>query len=121
MRFFFVLAASAFVSCAGGPVEGTACETVNETACGSSTQLLSCEKSAWRGYDCPSCAANQCNWKNAKIGDGCPETQHGRGWCSQNGRQISCYWSSSANAGVFVESSCSKCVEGKTIDEIGGC
>ncbi len=119
MRLFSLLIALSFTAC--GPTGGSACTTEAETACGSSTSLLSCEKAAWRAYECPSCAGNVCNWKNAKIGDGCPESQHGRGWCSQNGRQLSCFYSTSAGAGVFVESACSKCVEGKTIDEIGGC
>lgn len=119
MRSFFVLVALSFAAC--GPTEGSACSTEGETSCGGSTSLLSCEQATWRAYECPSCTGATCDWKNAKLGDGCPESQHGRGWCSHDGRQLSCYWSSSAGAGVFVESACAKCVQGRTIDEIGGC
>lgn len=119
MRLFFVLAALSFVAC--GPTEGSPCNTAGETMCGGATSLLSCEKSTWTAYECPSCSGTTCNWKNASVGDGCPESQHGRGWCPLDGRQVSCFWSSSAGAGVFVESACGKCEAGKTIDEIGGC
>lgn len=119
MRLLVVVAALSLFAC--GPTEGSACSTEAETTCGSATSLLSCEGGTWRGYACPSCSGTTCNWKNAKSGDACPASSAGDGWCPFNGRQVSCFFSSSADAGVFVESACGKCVEGKTTDEVGGC
>jgi hypothetical protein len=43
------------------------------------------------------------------------------GTCTLDGRLVGCYWSASANAGVFIESACSACVAGKSIEELGKC
>jgi hypothetical protein len=43
------------------------------------------------------------------------------GTCSLDGRLVGCFWSASANAGVFIESACSACVAGKSLEELGKC
>lgn len=83
--------------------------------------MFTCDDSTWSSYACPSCNDATCNWKNAKVGDACPRSSTGDGWCPSDGRSIRCYWSTSEGAGTFVETNCGKCEAGKTTDEIGGC
>ena len=67
--------------------------------------LLVCENSKWTSYACPTCAGSTCNWKGAANGDACPHAAETQGTCNLDGRVVSCYWSTTADAGVFVERS----------------
>jgi hypothetical protein len=110
----------AFSAC-GGPADGSPCSAPGTAQCASASSWLVCEGSSWRAYPCPSCDGTQCNWKNAANGAACPEISTGDGWCPLDGRVLSCYWSSTADAGVFVELACANCTSGKSVRELGRC
>lgn len=115
----FALVVSLFAC--GGTSDGSPCTTPGATQCSGASTLLVCEGATWRGYACPSCEGTTCNWKNAMNGASCPATSAGDGWCPLEGRVLSCYFSSAADAGVFVESACSNCTAGKSLRELGRC
>lgn len=115
------LAALLLLATACSPAEGSPCSTPSATLCAGGATLLSCEAGAWRAYPCPSCAGDACDWKHAATGAACPQASEGDGWCPLDGRVVSCFWSTSANAGVFIEAACSGCVAGKSLKELGRC
>jgi hypothetical protein len=121
MRTALSLVMTMFLLGCGGPVDGSPCNAPGTAQCSGSTSWLVCEGSTWRAYPCPSCAADQCNWKGAANGAACPEISTGDGWCPLDGRVLSCYWSSSADAGVFVEVACASCAKDKSVRELGKC
>lgn len=100
---------------------GAPCGSANETQCAGPSALLACEKGAWKRYACPSCAGTTCDWKGATNGTECPEASAGDGWCPFDGRVLSCFWSASAGAGVFIESACASCVKDRSLRELGRC
>jgi hypothetical protein len=120
MRTLLVMAL-VLLGVACSPADGSPCSTPNASQCAGGTSLLVCEGANWRAYPCPSCTGTTCDWKNTKVGAACPQGAGGDGWCPYNGRQNVCYWSSLADAGVFVESACGACVAGKTLAEVGAC
>lgn len=120
MRIALVLTASLFFAACGSS-EGSACPTPNAQECSGAKSLLVCEGATWRAYACPSCSGNKCDWKGAANGDGCPKVAETYGTCTLDGRIVGCYYSATADAGVFVESACSACVAGKSIEELGKC
>ena len=113
--FFLVLF---FLAC--GPTVGGPCTKSDSNVCAGS-ELFVCESQKWAGYACPQCSGSACTWANVAAGASCPESEDGQGWCSLDGRGVSCFFSASAGAGVFVEKACGRCVKGKTIAEVGGC
>ncbi|MFO0600565.1 MAG: hypothetical protein U0228_34980 [Myxococcaceae bacterium] len=119
MRALVLFVALSLVGC--GASEGSPCQTPNALQCASATSVLACEGTTWKAYPCPSCTGSTCNWKNAANGASCPFAAAGDGWCNFDNRQMSCYWSSLADAGVFVESACSGCTAGKSLAEVGKC
>ncbi|MFZ5444718.1 MAG: hypothetical protein ACOZQL_32290 [Myxococcota bacterium] len=114
-RLVMLITALTFVAC-GGPSDGAACSKPSESTCAGAT-LFVCEGATWRGYPCPgTCTGSTCSWTNAMSGDACPQSAAGKGWCPLDGRQLSCFFSTSADAGVFVESACARCVKGGSND-----
>jgi uncharacterized protein YceK len=107
--------------CGSTSTEGSACQTADATQCAGARTLLVCESSKWTAYPCPSCSGTKCDWKGAANGDACPKGADSYGTCSLDGRLVGCFWSSSANAGVFIESACLACVSGKSLEELGKC
>jgi len=116
-----VLLTSALWLAACGSTEGSPCSTPDAVQCAGAKTMLVCEGSKWTAYPCPSCAGTTCDWKGAVTGDACPKVADTQGTCPFDGRAVSCYWSSSANAGVFIESACAACVAGKSLAELGKC
>lgn len=104
-----------------GAMAGGACTVQGAQECSGSTVLLVCEGTKWVSYACPQCSANACNWKGAANGASCPKSAETYGTCNLDGRIVSCYWSSTADAGVFVEQACPACMAGKSIEELGKC
>lgn len=119
MRMVLVLVAVMAAAC--GSSEGAACSTPDAVECSGAKSLLVCEGTRWAAYPCPHCAGGKCDWKGALNGDACPKVAETYGTCPLDGRLVGCYWSASADAGVFVESACSACVAGKSIEELGKC
>ncbi|MFT3709501.1 MAG: hypothetical protein QM817_17850 [Archangium sp.] len=120
MRLLLLL--SILVTAAGcGAMAGGACSGEGAQQCAGSSVLLVCENSKWNSYACPTCAGSTCNWKGAANGDACPHAAETQGTCNLDGRVVSCYWSSTADAGVFVESACPACMAGKSLEELGKC
>ena len=119
MRVILVLVAVMAAACGSG--EGAACPTADAVECSSATRLLVCEGAKWQGYPCPNCSGGKCDWKGAKTGDACPKVAETYGTCNYDGRLVGCFWSASADAGVFVESACAACLAGKSIEELGRC
>lgn len=119
MRMVLMLVAVVVSAC--GSSEGSPCSTPNAAECSGGKTLLVCEGSKWAGYPCPSCSGGKCDWKGAVSGDACPKVAETYGTCTFDGRLVGCFWSTTADAGVFVESACSACVAGKSIDELGKC
>ena len=111
MRVILVLVAVMAAACGSG--EGAACPTSDAVECSSATRLLVCEGA--------NCSGGKCDWKGAKTGDACPKVAETYGTCNYDGRLVGCFWSASADAGVFVESACAACVAGKSIEELGRC
>lgn len=120
MRATLLFALTTFLA-GCGPSEGAPCSAPDSTQCAGAKTLMVCEGTSWKSYPCPSCAGNTCEWKNASIGDACPRVADTQGWCSFDARAVSCFWSMSADAGVFVEQSCAACVGGKSLSELGRC
>lgn len=120
MRTLLMLAVVTMVA-GCSPAGGSPCSTPGALQCAGASTLLACEGSTWAAYPCPSCEGTTCNWKSVQTGAGCPEGAQGDGWCPFDGRVVSCFWSSSADAGVFIESACSPCTAGKTLRELGRC
>lgn len=119
MRVLLVMMAVVVSGC--GSSEGSPCSTPDATECSGGKTLLVCEGAKWAAYPCPSCAGTTCEWKGALSGDACPKVAETYGSCPLDGRQVSCFWSASADAGVFIESACSACVAGKSLQELGKC
>jgi hypothetical protein len=119
MRMLVMLTTVLLVAC--GSNAGAPCSTPNATECAGGKTLLVCEGGAWAAYPCPSCAGTTCDWKGALAGDACPRVAETYGTCPFDGRAVSCFWSSSADAGVFVETACSACVAGKSLVELNRC
>lgn len=119
MRIVLIVVAVMAVAC--GSSEGSPCSTPNAVECSGAKTLLVCEGAKWAGYACPNCTGGKCDWKGVANGDSCPKVAETYGTCPLEGRLIGCYWSASADAGVFVESACSACVAGKSIEELGKC
>ncbi len=111
----------AVLAAACGPSEGTPCATPDAVECAGAKTLLVCEGATWRGYPCPSCAGGRCDWKGAVSGDACPRVAETYGSCPFDGRLVGCFWSASADAGVFIESTCTACVAGRSLEELGRC
>jgi hypothetical protein len=109
------------VGTACGSSEGSACPTPNAQECASAKSLLVCEGASWRAYPCPSCNGGKCDWKGAASGDSCPKVAETYGTCTLDGRIVGCFFSTTADAGVFVESACQVCTAGKSIEELGKC
>lgn len=104
-----------------GATAGGACTTEGAQECSGVSVVLVCEGSKWTSYACPACNADKCNWKGAMNGDACPQVAATYGTCNLDGRIIACYWSGTADAGVFVEQACPACMAGKSIEELGKC
>ena len=121
MRIVLIVVAVLAAGCGGTSTVGAACSTPDAIECSGARSMLVCEGGRWTGYPCPSCAANTCDWKGAANGAACPKVAETYGTCTLDGRLVGCYWSASANAGVFIESACSACVAGKSIEELGKC
>ncbi len=119
MRIVLVVLAVMVFAC--GSSEGAACPTPNAVECSGAKTLLVCEGAAWKGYPCPNCTDGKCDWKGAANGDLCPRVAESYGTCPLDGRLLGCFYSASADAGVFVESACQACVAGKSIEELGKC
>lgn len=116
-----LLVTTLLFTAACGSTEGSPCTTANAQECSGGKTLLVCEGGKWAGYPCPSCAGNKCDWKGAMSGDACPKVAETYGTCNLDGRLIGCFFSTSADAGVFVESACAACMSGKSIEELGKC
>lgn len=122
MRLVLVIVVvTAVMAAACGSNEGAPCSTPEAVACSGGKTLLVCEGAKWKGYPCPSCSGSTCDWKGAANGDACPKVAATYGTCPFDHRQVSCFWSSTADAGVFIESACSACVAGKSLVELGRC
>ena len=119
MRMVFMVMAVVAAAC--GSSEGASCPTPNATECASAKSLLVCEGTKWAAYPCPACAAGKCDWKGAKNGDACPKVAETYGTCNFDGRIVGRFFSTLADAGVFVETACAACVAGKSIEELGKC
>lgn len=116
-----VLVVTTVWAAACGSSEGASCPTQNAVECSSAKSLLVCEGAKWAAYPCPSCAGGKCDWKGAKNGDACPKVAETYGTCNFDGRIVGCFFSTLADAGVFVETACAACVAGKSIEELGKC
>ena len=122
MRTVLILMAVVATGCGSpGSTAGSPCSTPNAVECSGAKTMLACEGTKWASYPCPSCANNKCDWKGAANGDGCPKVAETYGTCNLDGRIVGCFWSTSADAGVFIESACAACVAGKSIEELGKC
>ena len=123
MRMILMLAAVLLTACGYGfdPMPGGSCSPPKALKCVGAKQLLVCEGTTWAGYACPSCSNDKCDWKGALNGDGCPRVAETFGTCPLDGRLVGCFFSVSADAGVFIESACPACVAGKSIEELGKC
>lgn len=115
------MAAVAAVAAGCGSSEGAPCATPDAVQCSGATTLLVCEGTAWKAYPCPSCSGDRCDWKGAKTGQACPRVAETYGTCPFDGRVVGCFWSSSADAGVFVESACPACKAGQSLEALGRC
>ena len=114
-----VMALVAATAC--GSSAGSSCPTPNAVECSGAKTVRVCEGTSWASYPCPSCAGNKCDWKGAANGDGCPKVAETYGTCNLDGRLVGCFWSVTADAGVFIESACSACMAGKSLEELGKC
>jgi len=123
MRMLLMLVAVMGAACGSSSTstEGSACSAPNAVECSSAKKLLVCEGAKWAGYPCPSCTGSTCDWKGAVNGDACPKISETYGTCPLDGRLVGCFWSVSADAGVFIESACPACIAGKSIEELGKC
>jgi hypothetical protein len=119
MRLSLLFSVLLAASC--GSTEGSPCSTPNAVECAGAKTLLVCEGTKWTGYPCPSCSGGKCDWKGAATGDACPKVAETYGTCAFDGRVVGCFWSTTADAGVFVESACAACVAGKSMEELGRC
>lgn len=104
-----------------GATSGAPCPTPNATDCAGAKTLLVCEGTTWAAYPCPSCAGGRCDWTGAVSGDACPRVAETYGACPLDGRAVSCFWSTSADAGVFVELACPACRAGSSLEALGRC
>lgn len=121
MRFLVSILAVISVGCGSSASEGSPCTTPNAIECSGAKSMLVCEGTKWAAYACPSCSSNKCDWKGVTTGSGCPQIADTYGSCNYDGRLVGCFWSTAADAGVFVESACPACMAGKSIEELGKC
>ncbi len=121
MRMILMLVAVGVTACDSIGTEGGGCSMPNSVECAGTKKLLVCEGTRWVGYACPNCTNGKCDWKGVLNGDACPKVAETFGTCPLDGRLVGCFFSVSADAGVFVESACPACVAGKSIEELGKC
>jgi hypothetical protein len=78
----------------GPPVVGSACAAGSAGECTTSASVAYCEEGKWAEYACPSECRNaqepRCNWELSGLGDTCPKSFEGSGFCATALRLFVC-------------------------------